>query len=216
MVLWSRLSRLLVRAIFRALFRVRIDGQLPRSGPLLVVANHQGWADGFLLAAAFSLHAPVRLIADRDGTLGVWWHRVLVNSAGLVIPIDRKAAGADRVALAATIAALRRDEIVVIFAEGQVSRAEASLAPFARGVGYLALRSGAPVLPIWIAGTAELYLRRELRLVVGRARAVSETHATKDATVALARAIHDDLAALAPAWIEPAGPKPLRWLTNLF
>src|SRR5207245_2186403 len=116
-----------------------------KSGPLLVVANHQGWADGFLLAAAFSLQAPIRLIADRDGTLGVWWHRVVISSVGLVIPIDRKAAGADRLALAATIDALRRG-----------------------------------------------------------------------ATVALARAIHDDLAALAPGSIEARGPKPLRWLTNLF
>src|SRR5437870_13093883 len=98
MVLWSRLSRLLVRAIFRALFRVRIDGQLPRSGPLLVVANHQGWADGFLLAAAFSLHAPVRLIADRAGNLGVWWRRDLVHTGGQVIPIERMAAGSVRVA----------------------------------------------------------------------------------------------------------------------
>jgi 1-acyl-sn-glycerol-3-phosphate acyltransferase len=216
MVLWSRISRLIVRAIFRALFRVRIEGDLPASGPLLVVANHQGWADGFLLAAAFSLRARVRLIADRDGTLGVWWHRLVLNSVGLVIPIDRKAAGADRAALTATIEALRRGEIVVIFAEGQVSHAEAALAPFARGVGYLALRSGAPVLPIWIAGTAELYLRRELRLVVGRARVIGEARATKEATIGLASAIRDDLASLAPAWIEPSGPKPLRWLTNLF
>src|SRR5207245_6149910 len=121
----------------RALFKLRIDGELPKSGPLLVVANHQGWADGFLLAAAFSLQAPVRLIADRDGTLGVWWHRIVISSVGLVIPIDRKAAGADRLALAATIDALRRGEIVVIFAEGRVSHAEAALPPFARGVGYL-------------------------------------------------------------------------------
>jgi 1-acyl-sn-glycerol-3-phosphate acyltransferase len=215
MVLWSRISRLIVRAIFKVLFRVRIDGKLPETGPLLVVANHQGWADGFLLAAAFSVRAPVRLLADRDGTLGVWWHRIVVGSVGLVIPIDRKAAGADRAALEATLAALGRGEIVVIFAEGQVSHAEASLAPFARGVGYLALRSRTPILPVWVAGTAELYLGRELRLVVGDARAV-EGRATKEATVALAHMVHDDLASLAPVWQEPAGPKRLRWLTNLF
>jgi 1-acyl-sn-glycerol-3-phosphate acyltransferase len=214
-VLWSRICRLIVRAILKTLFRVRIAGELPNTGPLLVVANHQGWVDGFLLAAAFSVRAPVRLIADRDGTLGVWWHRAVINSLGLVIAIDRKRTGADRQALEATTDALRRGEIVVIFAEGQVSHAEASLAPFARGVGYLALRTGTAVLPIWLAGTAELYLGRELRLVVGRSRAV-EGRPTKEATVALAREVHDDLAALAPIWMEPTGPKPLRWLTNLF
>jgi 1-acyl-sn-glycerol-3-phosphate acyltransferase len=216
MVFRSRVARLLVRILFALLFRVRTSGALPDRGPLLVVANHQGWADGFLLAAAFPLRARVRLLADRDGTLGVWWHQLVLDSLGLVIPIDRTASGADRHALTDVLEALSRNEIVVVFAEGRVSHAESALAPFARGVGYLALRAGVPVLPVWLAGTAELYLGRELEVIAGRPRPVSSAAPTKQATIDLANAMHDDLAALAPIWQEPSGRKTLRWLTDLF
>jgi len=213
----SRIARLLVRGLFAALFRIRRVGELPASGPLIVVANHQGWADGFLLAAAFPLAAPIRLLGDREGTMGVWWHRAILRLIGLVIPIDRRSAGADRGAIAATLAALSRGEIVVVFAEGRVSRAESALGPFARGVGYLALRSGAPVLPVWLSGTAELYLRREVTTIAGRPRFVPRVSPTKEATQTLARALHDDLARLEPLERarEPAR-KRMRWLTNLF
>ena len=127
----SRIARLIVRGLFAALFRIRRSGDLPAHGPLIVVANHQGWADGFLLAAAFPLAAPIRLLGDRDGTMGVWWHRAILRLVGLIIPIDRGAAGADRGAIKATFAALARGEIVVVFAEGRVSRAESALGPFA-------------------------------------------------------------------------------------
>lgn len=215
--MWSRLARLIVRGLLAALFRIRRHGSLPATGPLLVVANHQGWVDGFLLAAAFPLRAPVRLLGDRDGTMAVWWHRAILRSVGLVIPIDRTSAGADRAAIAATLAALGRGDIVVVFAEGRVSRAESSLGPFERGVGYLALRSGAPILPVWLSGTAELYLRRELVTIVGRPRDVARAAPTKQATLGIARALHDDLAALEPAERAPEPErKRMRWLTDLF
>ena len=152
--LWIGFARLLIRGIFGILFHVRVEGELPKSGPLIVVANHQGWADGFLLVAAFPFAARVRFLGDRDGTMSVWWHRLLLTSLGLVIPIDRTRRSADRAALGATMDALARGEVVIVFAEGRVSHAEATLGEFARGVGYLALRSGAPVLPMWLSGRA--------------------------------------------------------------
>jgi 1-acyl-sn-glycerol-3-phosphate acyltransferase len=213
----ARIARLIVRGLFAALFRVRRVGRLPARGPLIVVANHQGWADGFLLAATFPLSATVRMLGDRDGTMSVWWWRAVLRAVDMVIPIDRTAERADRAAIAATLAALERGEIVVVFAEGRVSRAESALAPFARGIGYLALRSGAPVLPVWLSGTSELYLRRELVTLVGSVRPSPSGPPTKELTRRIADGLHDDLAALAPNQprMDPA-VKRLRWLTDLF
>jgi acyl-[acyl-carrier-protein]-phospholipid O-acyltransferase / long-chain-fatty-acid--[acyl-carrier-protein] ligase len=214
---WSLIARVVVRGILATLFRIRTQGELPSRGPLLVVANHQGWVDGFLLAAAFPLRAPVRFLGDRQGTMGVWWHRAILRRVGLIIAIDRVSAWADRSALQATLQALRRGEIVVVFAEGRVSRAESTLGPFARGVGYLALRSGAPVLPVWLSGTAELYVGRELALTIGKPRAMPPETPTKEATRRIAETMHDDLAALARPWRDPAVErKRWRWLTDLF
>ncbi len=213
----SRTARLIVRGIFAAVFRVRHYGTLPGHGPLLVVANHQGWADGFLLAASFPLSAEVRLLGDREGTGKVWWWRAVLRAVGMVITIERTSRAADRAAIAATLASLERGEIVVVFAEGRVSRVESSLGPFERGVGYLALRSGAPTLPVWLSGTAELYLRKELATIAGTPRAVPRGVPTKESTQALARALHDDLARLEPTERAPEpAHKRMRWLTNLF
>jgi 1-acyl-sn-glycerol-3-phosphate acyltransferase len=212
-----RIARLIVRALFAGLFRVRHHGTLPARGPLLVVANHQGWADGFLLAASFPLRADVRLLGDREGTGKVWWWRAVLRAVGIVIPIERTSTTADRAAIAAILAALGRGAIVVVFAEGRVSRVESSLGPFARGVGYLALRSGSPILPVWLSGTAELYLRKELGTIAGTPRAVPKDAPTKEATRSLALALHDDLARLEPTdrAADPAH-KRMRWLTDLF
>src|SRR3989449_8730187 len=213
----SRIARLIVRGLFAAVFRVRQYGSLPARGPLLVVANHQGWADGFLLAASFPLSADVRLLGDREGTGKVWWWRAVLRAVGIVIPIERASASADRAAITTTLAALEGGAIVVVFAEGRVSRAESSLGPFARGVGYLALRSGAPILPVWLSGTAELYLRKEVTTIAGRPRFVPRVSPTKEATQTLARALHDDLARLEPSEHAPEpARKRMRWLTNLF
>ena len=213
----SRIARLIVRGLFAAVFRVRHYGTLPGHGPLLVVANHQGWADGFLLAASFPLSAEVRLLGDREGTGKVWWWRAVLRAVGMVITIERTSKAADRAAIAATLASLDRGEIVVVFAEGRVSRVESSLGPFERGVGYLALRSGAPTLPVWLSGTAELYLRKELATIAGTPRAVPRGVPSKEATQTLARTLHDDLARLEPTERAPEpAHKRMRWLTNLF
>jgi len=215
MGLRQRIARAAIRALFRILFRPRLVGAPPRDGPYLMVANHQGWADGFLLSAFLPAEPRVVLLGDRDGTMGICWHRAILRTIGLVIPIDRTTRS-DRSAIDAALASLAEGCALVVFAEGQVSHAENALVPFRRGVGYLALRAGVPVVPVWLSGTAELYLGRELAVTVGQPREVVGKP-TKEATLAVARTLHADVAALAPQE-GPRAPARKRWvwLTNLF
>lgn len=96
------------------------------------------------------------------------------------IPIRKGAP--DREALERALTLLRRGEVVALFGEGDLFR-QALVAPFGRGVAFLAARSGAPVVPVAIVGAERLWdgarLRRpviELRVgppmtFVGRAHA---------------------------------------------
>ncbi len=169
----------------------------------------------------------------------VWWKRTLLRSLGVVVPVARDG-GSERGAITAALDLLKHGFVVALFPEGRVSRSELGvcpdcarlgrdlhrddhgghatrdLAPFARGVGYLALKAGVPVLPVWLQGTAELYLGRELVVRVGDLVAPPTVPLTKPNTEAVAAALYSRVASLARPWSEPTGPRRLRWLTHLF
>jgi len=213
---WRRIARSVLRAVLGLLFRIRLDGVVPANGPYLLIANHQGWADAFLLIALLPAEPRIHFIADRTATMTVWWKRTLLRSLGVVVPVARDGTS-ERGAIAAALGLLAQGDVVAIFPEGRVARTEiCDLAPFARGVGYLALKAGVPVLPVWLQGTAELYLGRALTARVGDLVPAPMGPVTKETTRQVAAYLHDALARLALPWAEPIGPRRLRWLTHLF
>jgi 1-acyl-sn-glycerol-3-phosphate acyltransferase len=180
-----------------------------------LIANHQGWCDAFVLLALLPTAPRVYFIADKTATLTLWWKRLVLRSLGVVVAVDRHG-GSERGAVEASLRILESGAVLGLFPEGKVSHAEAQLAPFRRGVGYLALKSGVPVVPVWLRGTSELYLRRELVVRVGATRIPTAEPPTHEATERLAAQLHDDLAELAEPWSEPIGvTKRWRWLTNI-
>jgi 1-acyl-sn-glycerol-3-phosphate acyltransferase len=133
--------------------RYRVCGRerVPKTGPLLIVANHLSWFDPLLLAVVL----PRRVWFFTKVEIFRWpvvgW---LCKGTGQ-IPVHRGAG--DRAALEAALAYLREGKAVVVFPEGTVERQEKMIAAYT-GVAMLALRSGATILPIAHAGT-----RRVLR-----------------------------------------------------
>ena len=211
----SRLARALVRGILGLLFRVRLEGHAPVEGPYILAANHQGWVDGFLLLALFPPSPRLVFLGDEHAVTNRWWKRAVLALFESTIQIDRSRA-ADVDAMAAALACLHGGGVLVVFPEGNVSRLEDTLAPFHRGIGYLALKARVPIVPAHLSGTAELYLGRELVVRVGPPRRPNFAGRLRAASEALARSCRADVAALAPPWQEPAvARKRLRWLTNL-
>ena len=109
---------LLVRAILLPFFLVyfrleRIGAEhIPRSGPLILAANHRSFLDPFVIGAL--TRRPVYYVAKRE----LFEHRFqawLLNGLG-AFPIDRGAGDEDAMATARAI--LARGECVVIFPEG--------------------------------------------------------------------------------------------------
>ncbi len=131
-----------------ARWRVERQGPLP-SGPLIIVSNHLSLADPSLLAA--SLPRRVRFLAKRE-LFSIPLVGLAVRLYG-AIPLNREAV--DRQALAQAEAWLRAGGALALFPEGTRSR-DTILRQGKPGVGYLALRTGAPLVPVAITGTEAL------------------------------------------------------------
>ncbi len=129
---------------------------IPASGPLLLCANHASNYDPLLLGAAVPrlMHAMAKAELFQNPLLARYLR------ACNVFPIRREEA--DAAALRTALGVLKSGGVVVLFPEGHRSHG-ARMRPFSRGAGYLARRSGAPVLPCAIWGTERVLPRGKLR-----------------------------------------------------
>jgi 1-acyl-sn-glycerol-3-phosphate acyltransferase len=136
------------RSVIRRRVKVRIvDGdKLPRKGPVIIACNHVGIADGPLLA--IFAPRPVHALTKREMFKGVM-NRFLLSSGQ--IPLDRF--HPDPLAVKRCLRVLRAGNVVGIFPEG--SRGAGEFDRFHTGAAYLAMVTGAPIVPVVQFGTRE-------------------------------------------------------------
>ncbi|WP_162942296.1 lysophospholipid acyltransferase family protein [Desertimonas flava] len=142
--------------------RGRVARRLP-DGPIIVVANHTSYADGVLLALACRrLGRSLRLLA----TAGVFKVPVLgrlLRRLGF-IPVNRGSASATH-ALDAAAEALERGEAIGLFPEGRITRDPDKWPERAKtGAVRLAVRTGAPIVPVAMSGAHRLVGRKRILL----------------------------------------------------
>lgn len=130
-ILLPKIIQLLVRAILTLRYSVTITGleNLPRTGPVLITANHVTWVDGFFLAGFIPRRGKAMVNA---GLVSFPVFKQLTIRAG-IIPVPYKGPGAIRAALDAARTELQRGACLGIFPEGQISRT-GFLNPFYRGM----------------------------------------------------------------------------------
>ncbi|MDQ6751348.1 MAG: 1-acylglycerol-3-phosphate O-acyltransferase [Actinomycetota bacterium] len=143
--------RAILQPFFHLYFRYNRIGRehLPASGPMILAANHRSFLDPFVIGTL--VRRPVYYVAKKE--LFQWrWLAWLLNALG-AFPVDR--GGSDEEMIATAHAILGRGDCLVIFPEGTRTR-PGTLGEPKRGVGRLALESGAPIVPVAVIGTEEV------------------------------------------------------------
>jgi len=163
-----RIIRAAFVPFFLVYFRMQRIGRehLPRTGPLLLASNHRSFLDPFVIGTL--VKRPVYYMAKRE-LFEKRWQAWILNALG-AFPVDRGAG--DGQAMATARAILERGDCVVVFPEGTRTR-PGPLGDPRRGIGRLALETGAPVAPVAVIGSEDVrrgwrIRPRKVRLRVGR------------------------------------------------
>ena len=130
-------------------FRVEGGGKVPKTGPLIVVSNHLSRADPPIISAGI----PRRIVfMAKEELFRSPLMALLVKGFG-AFPVRKREA--DRDALRRAHEVLEKGLALGVFPEGTRSKT-AVLQPGMLGAAFIALRTGAPVLPVGICGTEGL------------------------------------------------------------
>lgn len=138
--------RFAIVAFIRAVYRIRrVDHQrVPGEGGLLVISNHVGFSDAFLLGSSFD--RPLRFVMI-EKFYKLWWARWFLDIVGAVPITPTKAKDAIR----KTAAAAAEGGAIGIFPEGQLTRT-GLMHELKPGFQLIARQADVPVLPVYMDG----------------------------------------------------------------
>ena len=134
-------ARNLLGPLVRSTYRVRVAGghSVPRQGVVLVLSTYSGIFDSMILAT--NLTRPVAVLVGEGGVPPTWRQAI----GRIVVPAERPGE-----ALREAVGLLRSGHAVAMFPEGCAGAG----GDFGAGAAYLQARTGVPVVPVALIGSA--------------------------------------------------------------
>jgi 1-acyl-sn-glycerol-3-phosphate acyltransferase len=143
-----RIVKPIVAIVLRNYWRVQVHGEehVPDAGPVILAANHIGLLDG-----------PVLVALTRRLTFAVAKHELFSGVLGRFLShvgqISLNRRQIDTRAISRAIQVLRAGKVLAVFPEGVRGAGEVAWAK--GGAAYLAMVTGAPIVPVALLGTRE-------------------------------------------------------------
>jgi 1-acyl-sn-glycerol-3-phosphate acyltransferase len=145
--------KLVLTPVLRICCRIRVEGKehLPRSGPVILASNHRSFLDSIFIPLVIRRRVTFVAKAEYfDDKRVAWFFRGVGQ-----IPIRREGGSASERALESATEVLESGGVFGIYPEGTRTR-DGKLHRGHTGVARLALRTGAPIIPVGMIGSDEV------------------------------------------------------------
>lgn len=157
---WSRALYAAGCIFLRALWfpgRLRVRGleNVPKTGAFIYAPNHVSYVDPIVAGLALWPHRVINFMAKAE-LFRIPLFAPLIRAVR-AFPVQR--GSGDRDAIRHALALLADGQPVLVFPEGTRAPDDSALLPGELGVALLAARSGAPVIPVGLIGTARIIPR---------------------------------------------------------
>ncbi|MCR4442892.1 MAG: lysophospholipid acyltransferase family protein [Peptococcaceae bacterium] len=175
--MFYRFARGLLRLLIALFNRWEVEGlgNMPSSGPVVLAANHVSYWDPPVMGC--SVDRIVHFMAKEELFHMPFLKWVLPHLQ--CFPVKRKVA--DKNALRTALRYLEKGEVLGIFPEGTRSRTGEML-PFEQGAALIALKAGAPIVPMGLIGTRTAFpatIRGRIKVRIGKPIQYPELYGAK-------------------------------------
>ena len=167
-------------ALFMAGVRIMVSGRekIPVGKSVIYMPNHQSNSDP---PAVASILPPVLIMAKKE------FFRIPIMGTGMrmrgFIPVDRTNRERAFAAVDHAVASLKAGHSFLVFPEGTRSRT-GRLQSFKKGVFVMAIKAGAPIVPISVSGASKIMCRGDFRIHPGPVRiTIHDPVATADYSI---------------------------------
>jgi len=150
-----RVTRRVVLTVFQLFWRPRIEGRdlIPSTGLLIVASNHLSFIDSIVIPVTVPRKVVFLAKAEYwEGRSPATWPRRLFFAAFEAVPVQREQQQDAQASLDLARGVVERGDAFGIYPEGTRSR-DGRLYRGRTGVGWLALATGARVVPVGVVGT---------------------------------------------------------------
>ena len=156
--MFAVVARSVLAPLARLVYRPVVEGRehVPKRGAVIIASNHLSFIDSMVLPLVAP--RPVVFLAKAEYFTGTgvkgWFTRGFFQAINAV-PVERGTHRAAQASLDAALKALNEGNAFGIYPEGKRSL-DGRLYRGRTGVAWLALTSGAPVVPVALAGTERI------------------------------------------------------------
>ncbi len=164
--------------LYRVVFGLKIEGieNVPKSGSFILASNHKSWFDPPIVGCCCPREI---LFAAKKDLFSIPIIGFMIKYLNAV-PIRRS--GSDKEAIIRLINGLKTGYGIIIFPEG-TRYPDAELHPAKPGVGLIAVRSEAAIVPTYISGSNKLLeqiWRRKLKITFGKSFSIANMSLDND------------------------------------